>query len=95
MAEFERTHRRYEKQNDNYWQSGIKDSRSKRVRISAEVIEDIEDTSNFDMETLTASEIKDELKKMGVKTRLRCLKKLKKLLVETMKNKENEAPLLH
>lgn len=92
LAECERTPRRYQKQSVSYWESGIKDTRAKRVRLSGEIVEDVQAPLPFDMDNLTAHQIKDKLKEIGVTTRLRCLKKLKKLLIETMSNKENESP---
>ena len=92
LAECERTPRRYEKQTVTYWDAGIKENRAKRVRISAEVVEDAQQPNHFDIEALTVHDIKGKLKELGVKTRLRCLKKLQKLLIETMKDKENQSP---
>lgn len=92
LSECERTPRRYDKQNDYYWESGIKEARAKRVRISTEVVSDRHEPSHFDIETLTAKQIKEKLNEMGVKTRLRCLKKLKKLLVVALRDKENVSP---
>ena len=91
FSECRRTPRRYRKQNSNYWETGIKDTRSKRVRISCEGV-DNQEPLDFDVDTLSAQEIKEMLKERGVKTRFRCLKKLKKQLIESFQNKENEPP---
>ena len=88
LADCERTHRKYEKQNNCYWDNGIRKNRAKRIRLSAEVGQDVQEPP-FDVESLTPQEIKQKLKEFGVKTRLRCLNKLKNLLVEEMRDKEN------
>lgn len=95
LAEYERTRRNYCKQKLSYWDADIKENRSKRARISAEVDEDAQELPSFDIEALTVSEIKDKLKDFGVKTRLRCPNKLQKLLWETMRGKENQSPNMH
>ena len=94
MAECARKPRRYQKQNNNYWDFGIKESRTKRARISAEVVDDAQEKSQIDIESLTATEIKKQLREMGIKTRFRCLEKLKKLLLDSITEKENLSPNL-
>ena len=54
----------------------------------AEVGQDVQEPP-FDVESLTPQEIKQKLKELGVKTRLRCVNKLKNLLVEEMRDNEN------
>ena len=93
LTECRRTPRHYRKHNSNYWETGIKDTRSKRVRISCEGV-DNQEPLDFDVDTLSVQEIKEMLKERGVKTRFRCLKKLKKQLIESFQNKENEPPKL-
>ena len=73
------------KRNKNYWESAIKESRSKRIRVSAQINEETE----VDINSLTANEIKHKLKDLGVLTKLRSLEKLKKLFRESLTNKEN------
>ena len=77
--------------NSNYWETGIKDTRSKRARISCEGV-DNQEPLDFDVDTLSVQEIKEMLKERGVKTRFRYLKKLKKQLIESFKNKESRVP---
>ena len=72
--------------------TGIKDTRSKRVRISCEEVDDSEESLDFDVDTLSVQQIKELLKERGVKTRFRSIKKLKKQLIESFRNKENEPP---
>ena len=79
--------------NSNYWETGIKDTRSKRARISCEGV-DNQEPLDFDVDTLSVQEIKEMLKERGVKTRFRYLKKLKKQLIESFKNKESRRPVV-
>lgn len=90
LSTCERVPRNYKKQTSCYWEGGIKESRSKRHRLSAEVLEVEPEIAEID--SLTAGEIKEKLKDLGVKTRYRCLKKLKALLLDTLKDKENCPP---
>jgi hypothetical protein len=92
LAECKRTPRSYKKRNSSYWETGIKDTRSKRVRISCEEVDDSQEPLDIDVDTLSVQQIKELLKERGVKTRFRCLKKLKKQLIESLQNKENEPP---
>lgn len=85
LSNCERITRPYLKRNKNYWESAIKESRSKRIRVSAQINEETE----VDINSLTANEIKHKLKDLGVLTKLRSLEKLKKLFRESLTNKEN------
>ncbi|CAB4028844.1 Hypothetical predicted protein [Paramuricea clavata] len=85
LSNCERITRPYLKRNKNYWESAIKESRSKRICVSAQINEETE----VDINLLTANEIKHKLKDLGVLTKLRSLEKLKKLLRESLTNKEN------
>lgn len=89
LSQCEREKRNYQKQDTNYWDNGIKESRAKRHRISAEVVEEINDCT-INTDELTAAEIKQKLKELGVNTRCRSLKKLQQLLINTMNDKENQ-----
>lgn len=88
LADCERGVRQYKKQNLVYWEEGIKESRAKRHRVCMQPAE----VGHLDFEmlnNLTVDEIKLRLKNLGVKTRYRCKKKLKELLVNTLEDKEN------
>lgn len=89
LSDCERIARKYEKQNRSYWDSSIKESRSKRHRICMEVHEPERDPLDFDVNSLTCEEIKLKLQEMRIKTRLRCRKKLQELLTTAILNKEN------
>jgi hypothetical protein len=60
------------------------------VRISGEEVDDSQEPLDINVDTLSVQEIKELLKERGVKTRFRCLKKLKNQLIESLRNKENE-----
>ncbi len=88
LAECERGVRQYKKQNQDHWEEGMKKSRAKRQRVCMQPAE--VGHLDFDMlNNLTVDEIKPRLKNLGVKTRYRCKKKLKELLINTLEDKEN------
>ncbi|CAB4013607.1 Hypothetical predicted protein, partial [Paramuricea clavata] len=86
LSDCERLTRPYQKRNTDYWDNTIKDSRSKRPRVSTQINEEPE----VDLESLTASQMKQKLKELGILTKLRRLQKLKELLRESLQNKENQ-----
>jgi hypothetical protein len=49
----------------------------------------INEEPEVDLESLTASQMKQKLKELGILTKLRSLQKLKELLRESLQNKEN------
>jgi hypothetical protein len=49
----------------------------------------INEVAEVEVDSLTANEIKEKLKELGISTKLRNLKKLKELLRDSLKNKEN------
>jgi hypothetical protein len=49
----------------------------------------INEVAEVEVDSLTANEIKEKLKELGILTKLRSLKKLKELLKVSLKNKEN------
>ena len=85
LSDCERLTRPYQKRNTDYWENTIKDSRSKRLCVSTQINEEPE----VDLESLTASQMKQKLKELGILTKLRSLQKLKELLRESLQNKEN------
>ena len=91
LSHCERQTRPYNKRNGEYWETAIKDSRSKRLRVSGPSEESVEAD---DTELLTAKEIKQKLKDLGISTKLRNLKKLRELLRDSLVNKEN-IPNIH
>ena len=71
LSDVRRTPRRYEKKSDDYWSKGIRESRSKRPRLSNETSEN-EDT----LLTLTPDELRSRLKDLGIKTKVKNVTRL-------------------
>lgn len=88
-SDCDRNKRQYVKHNQNYWETGIVESRNKRHRICMEIPEIPEEPSGIDLDSLTLQEIKGKLKDLGVLTKLRSRKKLQELLLDNLSNKEN------
>ena len=84
LSHCERPTRPYQKRNSDYWETMIKESRSKRLRVSGPIEEQVEAN---DLELLTAADIRQKLKDLGIITKLRNLKKLRKLLRESSLDK--------
>ena len=76
--------RGYNKSNTEYWSTEIRESRRKRRKLSAapdvEIPAEINSESVLDIENLSAVEIKEKLKELGVQTRVRKLEKLQDIL---------------
>ena len=64
----------------------IKDSGSKRLHVPGPVEEQVEANG---LELLTAADIRQKLKDLGITTKLRNLKKLREFLRESSCDKEN------
>ena len=77
LSQFERTPRKYKKQNEEYWNANIKSSRAKRKRICTEQPEENLQLESSTVEIMTAGEIKVTLKERGISTCLQSLEKLK------------------
>ena len=83
-GQHERVRRGYNKSNTEYWSTEIRESRRKRRKLSAapdvEIPAEINSESVLDIENLSAVEIKEKLKELGVQTRVRKLEKLQDIL---------------
>jgi hypothetical protein len=88
LAEYERIPRKYNKRNEAYWNKNIRSSRAKRIRICTECPEEILQLGENTVENMTAEEIKVMLKRKGISTRLRSLKKLQELLYKTLRDEQ-------
>lgn len=78
LGELERTPRQYKKKSDDYWLSGIKESRTKRPRLINQPMANQE--AHLDnIADLTPEMIKARLKEMGITTRVRNLKRLQEM----------------
>lgn len=73
----------------DYWEGTIRENRAKRSRISSELPQE-NPALALNVENMTADEIKSKLSSKGIKTRLRCLKKLQQLLQNTLREEEKE-----
>ena len=88
LAAYERTPRQYRKRADEYWENTIREERATRRRLHLEMPQESEgniDQSSLDIENMSVEEIKAELEKMGIKTRLR----LQELLRDNLKKAVN------
>ena len=84
-SEHARVHRHYTKSNTEYWSTEIRESRNKRRKLSAAHDDEVtEGGSDLDIQSLSANEIKEKLKELGVPTRVRKLEKLRDILEEIL-----------
>ena len=86
-GQHERIRRAYNKSNAEYWSTGIRKSRSKRRKLSSASPVEIPDSipeNVLDVHDLSASEIKEKLKELGVQTRVRKLGKLQEILKQAL-----------
>ena len=84
LSDSERKTREYRKRNRTYWHDEIKVKRAaKRLSLKAcpaNVIEPCTEPGEVDVDSMTVSEIKDHLKRLGVSTHFRKIDKLRKQL---------------
>lgn len=85
LSEYERVSREYKKQEAEYWNTKIHESRAKWPKICT-VQPDGEATSgDLMIDDMRAEEIKSKFKEKGITTRARSLKKLQELLLNTLR----------
>ncbi|KAK2550530.1 hypothetical protein P5673_028729 [Acropora cervicornis] len=85
LSEYERASRKYRKQEPEYWNMKIHESRAKRPKICTEPPDDDVISGDLVIDEMTAEDVKARLKNKGITTRLRSLKKLKELLLNTLR----------
>ena len=88
-GQHERIRRAYNKSNAEYWSTEIRESRSKRRKLSAASPVEIPDSipeNVLDVHDVSALEIKEKLKELGVQTRVRKLEKLQEMLKQALSN---------
>lgn len=73
LSDSQRTPRRYQKKTDEYWSTGIRESRSKRPRLCNQ---EQADENEDNLSTLTPEELRLRLKDLGIKTRVRNVTRL-------------------
>ena len=82
LSECERTPRNYKKRNAEYWETTIKEKRA----CQRAAIKDLsspanpDSTNEYDVANMTPENIKAKLVEMGIRTRLRNVKRLQELL---------------
>jgi hypothetical protein len=79
LSRSSRTPRSYMKRNNSYWEAEIKEKRARKRLPLVPIDSNADSTNAIDVVAMTPSEIKQKLKEMGVKTRLRNIHKLRKL----------------
>ena len=84
LADYKREPRSYNKRGTDYWNAYMHRSRAKQAKVCIEVPDDDSVSGDIRISDMTADEIKVHLKDTGVTTRLRSLKKLKELLLNTL-----------
>lgn len=89
LSEYERASREYKKQAAEYWNTKIHESRAKRPKICNEQPDGDVISGDLMIDDMTADEIKSKLKERGIKTRLRSLKKLQELFLNTLREEQN------
>lgn len=77
LSEYERASRAYNKQEAEYWNKNIHESRAKRQKIGTKQPDGDAISGDLMIDDMTAEEIKSKLKEKGITTRLRCLKNYK------------------
>ncbi len=86
-GQHERVRRGYNKSNTEYWSTEIKEARSKRRKLSAASAVELPESNSdsvLTIENLSAFEIKEKLKELGVQTQVRKLEKLQDILKEAL-----------
>ena len=85
LSEYERASREYKKQEAEYWNTKIHESRAKQPKICTKRQDGDAISGDLMIDDMTAEEIKSILKEKGITTRLRSLKKLQELLLNTLR----------
>ena len=86
-GQHERVRRGYNKSNTEYWSTEIKEARSKRRKLSAASAVELPESNSdsvLTIENLSAFEIKEKLKELGVQTQVGKLEKLQDILKEAL-----------
>ena len=77
------------KQGPEYWNIKIHESRAKPPKTCTEQPDDDVKSGDLMIDEMTAEEIKDKLKEKGITTRLRHIKKLQDLFLNTLREEKN------
>ena len=83
LSDCQRTPREYKKRNDDYWMSGIKEKRAK-LRLSKMPSNIPSERGNQSVDNMSPSEIRNILKEMGIRTRVRNVKRLQEMYSDAL-----------
>ena len=88
LSDCERTPRAYKKRNADYWESEIKEKRACRraAMKNSSNPADPNNSNEYDVANMTPENIKAKLTEMGIRTRLRNVKKLQELLENALQS---------
>ena len=84
LCHLERTPRSYTKRNTVYWEDEIKAKRGRKGLSTLPTW--VHEINGVDINSMSASELKQHLKDLGIKTRVRHIKKLRDLLENALNN---------
>ena len=88
LSDKERVRRSYNKTNIEYWENELKETRSKRRKAEVGPSPELQQSNTMhllDIQSLSAVEIREKLKELGVMTRVRKLEKLREILQHELK----------
>ena len=88
LSDFQRKAREYIKKDDEYWSGGIRENQSKRPRLSTPE-QTAEAVGQHEVAEMTPEVLKVKLKDLGVKTKVRNIKRLQELYEAALKAASN------
>ena len=77
-SEHQRTPRSYNKRNAQYWENDLFEKRAKHKELRMS-ISTTEEVTQRNIQQMSAVELKEELKKLGIATRVRNVKRLQEM----------------
>ena len=80
LQDFERVPHQYTKQNNDYWTNDIFLQRRKKPRLCVDVREEEVPMTQANVDSMSLQEIKDALKSLSIKTKVRKIDKLREIL---------------
>ena len=88
LFENKRASRKYRKQEPEYWNMKIHESRAKLLKVGTEPPDNDVMSGDFVIYKMTAEEIKDKVKERGFTTPLRSIKELQELFLNTLREEK-------
>lgn len=92
LQDFERKPCAYNKKDDDYWSNDIFEQRRKRPRLCVDPREDQVQLIPDHVDTMSLQEVKEKLKELQIKTRVRKLENLKQLLKKAILENSSALP---